>query len=152
MLIVRKTGQKWSETRLKMIANHKQQTRQSSERFKPRVLRCIGHCRQEQVVAQFKQVSQSIAFGFGSIWAVFNCVWNFFPIVFVWVHKRHVKHTCSQISFYEAETWHNCLFNVDKETHVKVSPHLWCELRFLKPHASTLVSGFHYEPRCSVAA
>jgi hypothetical protein len=30
----------------------------------------------------------------------------------------------SQISFYEAETWHYYRFNVTKEAHKKVSPHL----------------------------
>ena len=67
MLIVGKTGQKWNETRLKIITNNKEQTRQSmlpSESFNPKVLRCIGCCRQQQVVTQFKQVSQAIAFCF----------------------------------------------------------------------------------------
>ena len=58
----------------------------------------------------------------------------------------------SQISFYEAETWCHCWFNVSEESDKKVNSHLWHGLRHLKSHVRIQVLGFHHEPRHAKSA
>ena len=65
-------------------------------------------------------------------------------------HNEPSSH--SQISFYEAETWYYYYVNINKEVDKKINPYLWCGLRYLKFYMSTLVLGFHHEPRYAVAA